>query len=135
MVEINTPGLNYIALLIPILPLIGFLVNGLLGDYLPKSLTGWLGSLVVLGSFICSVILFNNIDTNEALRWLKRAISRGFVNYPLIAELDPFLASVRRDRRFTALKQNVKLKWEQMSEPLRASAARLRQRSTKTASR
>jgi NADH-quinone oxidoreductase subunit L len=68
MVEINTPGLNYIALLIPLLPLIGFLVNGLLGSYLPKSLTGWIGSLVVLGSFICSLILFKHIDANEALR-------------------------------------------------------------------
>ena len=68
MVEINTPWLNYIALWIPILPLIGFLVNGLLGQYLPKTLTGWLGSLVVLGSFVCSVILFMQIDANEALR-------------------------------------------------------------------
>ncbi len=67
MVELNTPGLNFLGLLIPLLPLIGFLVNGLLGTYLPKSITGWLGSLAVLGSFICSVLIFRQLDPGEAI--------------------------------------------------------------------
>ena len=60
--------MNYLALLIPILPLIGFLVNGLLGKYLPKSITGWLGSLVVLGSFICTILIFQKLGPNDAIK-------------------------------------------------------------------
>ncbi len=65
---INTPGLNYLGLLIPILPLIGYLVNGLLGKYLPKTLTGWLGSLTVLGSFICTLLIFQKLGAHDAIR-------------------------------------------------------------------
>lgn len=65
---INTPGLNFLGLLIPILPLIGFLINGLLGHYLPKSVTGWLGSLAVLGSFICTLLIFRQLGTGDAIR-------------------------------------------------------------------
>lgn len=65
---INTPGLNYLGLLIPILPLIGFLVNGLLGKYLPKGITGWIGSLTVLGSFICTLLIFQKLGTGDAIR-------------------------------------------------------------------
>jgi len=67
--------------------------------------------------------LIDNAD--QALHWLDRAVSRGFVNYPLIAELDPFLASVRRDPRFASLRQSVKGKWEQ-GEVRKASGSRKR---------
>lgn len=49
-------------LLIPLLPLIGFLINGLFGKSLPKSITGWIASLSVLGSFICSFYIFQSMD-------------------------------------------------------------------------
>lgn len=67
MVELNSPGLHFMGLLIPLLPLIGFLVNGILGKYLPASLTGWLGSLTVLASFICSVLIFRQLDPGEVI--------------------------------------------------------------------
>lgn len=41
-----------------LLPLIGFLINGLLGKKLPKNVSGWIGSLAVLGSFAISVKYF-----------------------------------------------------------------------------
>ena len=41
--------------LIPFLPLIGFLINGLGRKSLSKSLSGIIGSGAVLGSFILSV--------------------------------------------------------------------------------
>lgn len=65
---IDNPTLNYLGLLIPILPLIGYLVNGLLGKYLPKGVTGWIGSLAVLGSFICTLVIFNKVGVNDAIR-------------------------------------------------------------------
>jgi NADH-quinone oxidoreductase subunit L len=45
-------------LLIPLLPLIGFLIIGLGRKYLPKGITGAIGSGTVLASFIISLIVF-----------------------------------------------------------------------------
>ncbi len=45
--------------LIPLLPLIGFLINGLGRNVLPKSLVGIIGSGVVLASFLLSVGVFS----------------------------------------------------------------------------
>lgn len=55
------------ALLVPLLPLIGFLINGLLGKFIPKAITGWIGTLSVLGSFICSVYIFNNLASTQSV--------------------------------------------------------------------
>ncbi|MBC7826374.1 MAG: NADH-quinone oxidoreductase subunit L [Chitinophagaceae bacterium] len=44
--------------LVPLLPFIGFLVNGLFRNKLSKSLTGIIGSGVILGSFIISLLIF-----------------------------------------------------------------------------
>jgi NADH-quinone oxidoreductase subunit L len=48
--------------LIPLLPFIGFLVNGLGRKYLSKGLVGVIGSGTVLASFIISLVVFFNID-------------------------------------------------------------------------
>ena len=47
------------------LPLIGFLINGLVGRFLPKNVSGWLGTAAVLGSFVLAVMNFNAL-TAEA---------------------------------------------------------------------
>jgi NADH-quinone oxidoreductase subunit L len=49
-------------LLIPLLPFLGFLINGLLRKQLPKGLVGVIGSGTVLASFIISVYAFLNLD-------------------------------------------------------------------------
>lgn len=51
--------------LLILLPLIGFLVNGLLGSKLSKTVSGWLGSLVVLGSFAISTKYFLDFYTGS----------------------------------------------------------------------
>ncbi len=74
------------AILIPLLPLIGFLINGLFGKFLPKSITGWLAALAVLGAFVCSVNIFNNLDAASVIHldlfnWItfgNTSISLGF---------------------------------------------------------
>lgn len=48
-------------LLIPLLPFLGFLVNGLCRKYLSKSLIGIIGSGVILGSFLLSLYAFLNL--------------------------------------------------------------------------
>lgn len=47
--------------LIPVLPLIGFLINGLGRKALPKSVSGFIGSAVVLASFAISLLLFMQV--------------------------------------------------------------------------
>jgi len=48
---------NYI-FLVPLFPLIGFLINGLFWKSMPKSLGGILGSLTVFASFVISLLVF-----------------------------------------------------------------------------
>ena len=54
-------------------------------------------------------------DVDKALYWIARATSRGFLNYPLVASLNPFLAKIRPDPRFKAIEEDVKRQWEELS--------------------
>lgn len=51
-----------IAYLVPLFPLLGFLLNGLFRNQLSKGLSGIIGSGTVLISFILSIILFTTLD-------------------------------------------------------------------------
>lgn len=60
-----------------LLPLIGFLINGLFGKNLPKKLVGTIGTLVVFGSFAIAVNLFMGMSKEsapviiKAFEWFK----------------------------------------------------------------
>ncbi len=54
---------NYIWL-IPVLPLVGFIINGLGRNTLPKNLIGLLASLMVLIPFVLSVMLFLSVKNS-----------------------------------------------------------------------
>ena len=70
-------------LLIPLLPFIGFLINGLGRKYLPKSVVGIVGSGTVLASFIASVMVFFRMDELSGKQISKNAriISDPVVRY------------------------------------------------------
>jgi len=51
-------------------------------------------------------------ENEEALRWLENAVNRGFVNYPLISRLDPFLENIRSEEKFKKLLEKVKYEWD-----------------------
>ena len=51
-------------------------------------------------------------EKTEALDWLENAVDRGFINYPLLAEKDLFLANIRSEPRFKKLMERVKYEWE-----------------------
>lgn len=50
--------------LVPLFPLIGFLINGLLRKSLSKSLIALIGSGAILASFIVSLVLFFNVKSH-----------------------------------------------------------------------
>jgi NADH-quinone oxidoreductase subunit L len=54
-------------ILIPLFPLAGFLLNGIAGKYLPKALTGWIGTAAILASFITTLYVFMNLDAGQAI--------------------------------------------------------------------
>jgi serine/threonine protein kinase len=49
---------------------------------------------------------------DEAFRWLRIAVDRGFINYPFLTRHDPFLETLRSDAAFDDLMQPVKRRWE-----------------------
>ena len=49
-----------------LLPLVGFIITGLFGKNLPKSLVGGIATLVVFASFCITAYLFLNFDKNSA---------------------------------------------------------------------
>ena len=51
--------------LIPILPLLGFLINGLGRKMLSKTISGFLGSAVVFASFVLSVLVFLQVKAGN----------------------------------------------------------------------
>ena len=48
-----------------------------------------------------------------ALDWLENAVDRGFINFPLLVEHDPFLKRLRGDGRYDRLMVRVKREWEE----------------------
>jgi len=59
--------MNELVYLVPLFPLLGFLINGLCRKQLSKSLVGIIGSGSILVSFIISVVLFWQVKSTGAL--------------------------------------------------------------------
>jgi len=51
-------------------------------------------------------------EKEETLNWLENAVGLGLINYPLLAEKDPFLERLRGEERFKELMVRVKHEWE-----------------------
>ena len=49
---------------------------------------------------------------SDAVSWLRQAMHRGFINYPLLAEHDPFLKALHDQSRFVSLMERAKREWE-----------------------
>lgn len=54
--------------------------------------------------------LIDEIPTS--LEWLTAAVEKGFINYPLLHHLDPFLQKVRGEPGFARLMQSTRQQWE-----------------------
>lgn len=74
---------------IPLLPLAGFLINGLLRNKLSKTATGIVGSGVVFISFLLSFMVFNSVKAgNTQVFNLFDFISVGNLNIPFEFQVD-----------------------------------------------
>ena len=55
-------------------------------------------------------------EVHKALEWLELASDNGVINYPLLAQHDPFLENIRGEEGFKRLMERVKHEWEQFDE-------------------
>ncbi|MFC2124728.1 adenylate/guanylate cyclase domain-containing protein [Bacteroidota bacterium] len=51
-------------------------------------------------------------DKKEAIHWIENSIKNGFINYPILAEKDPFLENIRSEPGYRTLMESVKHEWE-----------------------
>ena len=80
--------------LIPIFPLIGFLINGLFGKRFPEKVIGWIGALSVGASFLVALSIFMQLlGTDPASRSIQKIvytwILSGELNVPIGFLVDP----------------------------------------------
>jgi hypothetical protein len=54
--------------------------------------------------------VLNQMD--PAIKWLENAVNQGFINYPFMDEIDPFLKNIHGEPRFKKLMERVKHEWE-----------------------
>jgi NADH-quinone oxidoreductase subunit L len=77
-----------LAVLIPLFPLIGFLINGLGFRRVPKSLVGVIGSAAALASFACALSLFLNFSGQPEVAHIFDWITIGDLNISMSFQID-----------------------------------------------
>jgi NADH-quinone oxidoreductase subunit L len=83
----TAPYSTFLYVLIPLLPFLGFLLNGLLNKRLSGTVAGLLGSATVLGSFLISLMLFLNFQYQYTVN-LFDWISVGSLQIPFSYQID-----------------------------------------------
>lgn len=83
----SAPYATFVYVLIPLLPFLGFLINGLLNRKLSGTVAGAISSLAVLGSFAISVFLFLNFQYQYTVK-LFDWISVGSMQIPFSYQID-----------------------------------------------
>jgi NADH-quinone oxidoreductase subunit L len=74
---------------IPLLPLLGAMINGLGRHHLSKTLVGWIGSGTVLGAFVLSLFIFFQVKAgNSAVVHYFDFIKVGSLTIPFSFQLD-----------------------------------------------
>ncbi|NBO58131.1 MAG: NADH-quinone oxidoreductase subunit L [Chitinophagia bacterium] len=81
--------------LIPLLPLIGFLINGLGRNFLSKKISSTIGSGVLILSFVCSLLVFNQVTKpgfNTQVLFLFDFIKTAGLDIPFALQFDQLSA-------------------------------------------
>jgi NADH-quinone oxidoreductase subunit L len=85
--------MNQLVFLVPLFPLLGFLINGLLRRQLSKPMIGIIGCGAVLASFVVSIVLFFDVKAgNTGVAQLFDFISFGTVHIPFAFQVDQLSA-------------------------------------------
>lgn len=75
--------------LVPLFPLLGFLINGIGWKALPHKAGGWIGSTAILASFIVSLLIFFDVKSgNVGIVELFSFIKSGNLNLPMAFQVD-----------------------------------------------
>jgi NADH-quinone oxidoreductase subunit L len=88
-------GMIKFGYLIPLLPLIGFLINGLGRNFLSKRLVGIIGSGVLVLSFVLSLFIFNQVTAvgfNSQILYLFDFIKTAGLDIPFAFQFDQLSA-------------------------------------------
>lgn len=75
-------------ILIPLLPLLGFIINGIGFRHLPKNLAGTIGSATALGAFAISILAWNNFNDQPQIVKVFDWISIGQLTIPFAFQID-----------------------------------------------
>jgi non-specific serine/threonine protein kinase len=51
-------------------------------------------------------------DTAASLDWIEKAMSKGFINYPMISRWDPLLTPIRHADRYDEIADTMRERWE-----------------------
>ena len=84
-----------LAALVPLFPLVGFLINGVFGKKISKGLSGAIASISVLAAFIVSVLIFielGNSSQKEHVITVFSWINSGTLHIPFEFLIDPLSA-------------------------------------------
>jgi len=87
--------MSQLVYLVPLFPLIGFLINGLGRKVMPKSFTSIVGSATILASFVVSVLIFNEVRAVGFMPVTVRLfdfIHIGTLNIPFAFQVDQLSA-------------------------------------------
>ena len=74
--------------LVPLFPLIGFLINGLAYPKLSKKIAGIIGTIPPLAAFALSLQIFLNFDGNAQIIPIADWIQVGELSIPLALQID-----------------------------------------------
>jgi TolB-like protein len=54
-------------------------------------------------------------NKDESIDWLEHIVQRGFINYPILSQYDPFLENIRNESRFQRLMAFTKDEWDKVN--------------------
>lgn len=65
-----------------------------------------------LNSYLIAAFYSHVGKKKKSLEWLENSFDRGFLNYKILNEYDPFLIELHEEERFKKLMKKVKQRWE-----------------------
>ena len=78
--------------------------------YNDSSFFDWAKRDAEWAQFIYDTFALTKLD-DLAIEWLENAFNVGFINYPFLANYNPFLKELRKQKRFQELLKKIESEW------------------------